>query len=91
MMKSIRAEERIRIHGKLLEAIPQEFTWRGRRYSVQRIERMTPMANERTAPGSRKEFFVLQTKQGLRCRISHDRGRDIWRLEQLLGAGGGVR
>lgn len=87
-MGSVQAEERIRVHRTVMDAIPQEFTWRGRRYSVQRIEQASPRAHERGMPGLRKEFYVLQTKQGLRCRISHEPGRGIWRLEQMLGAGG---
>jgi hypothetical protein len=89
--KSIRAEERISIRYTLMGALPQEFTWRGRRYSVQRIERTSPPAHERRRPEPSVEFYVLQTWQGLRCRVSHDPGRDIWRLEHLLGTGGGMR
>jgi hypothetical protein len=87
-MGSVRAEERIRVHRTVMGAIPQEFTWRGRRYSVQHIEHTSPRAHERSMPGLRKEFYVLQTKQGLKCRISHELERGVWRLEQMLGAGG---
>ena len=90
-MKPIRTEERISIPSAMVVSLPREFIWRGRRYSVQRIERAKPMVSERRAPGSSKEFYLLQTRQGLRCRISHDPGRDVWRLEHLLGAGGGAR
>jgi len=83
-MNSIRAQERIRVHRMLLDAIPQEFTWRRRRYRVQRVECAAPERPE-------MQSYVLQTVQGLRCRVSHDARQDIWRLEQLLGAGGGLR
>jgi len=82
-MNSIRSQERIRVHRMLLDAVPQEFTWRRRRYRVQRVEHAEPARPER-------QSYVLQTVQGLRCRVSHDPQLDIWRLEQLLGAGGGL-
>lgn len=89
--KAIQTEERIRVHRMQYRAVPQEFTWRSRRYGVQRIERIGSQACARAGREVLKEFFVLQTKQGLRCRISHDRRHGIWRLEQLLSSGGGVR
>jgi hypothetical protein len=88
VMKAIQSEERIHVHRTQFRSLPREFTWRGRRYMVQRIERTGSPTRAPAGGETRKDFFVLQTRQGLRCRISHDRRHEIWRLEQLLSSGG---
>ncbi len=86
-MRTIKTSERIRVHRKGLDAIPLEFSWRGRRYAVRRIEWMRG-TGVRVSEG---KTYQLQTVQGLKCRISHDERGDIWRVEHILGQAGGRR
>ena len=86
-MRVIEMSERIRVHRRGLDAIPLEFSWRGRRYAVRRIEWMRQVG-ERTKNG---KTYQLQTAQGLKCRISHDEQGDIWRVDHILGQRGGMR
>lgn len=71
---------------------PEEFTWRGRRRRVRRIESCVP-ARDRDRPvgstGSRR--FRLMTEDGLSCVLSHDSERDRWMVEALYATRGGVR
>ncbi len=86
-MRVIETSERIRVHRRGLDAIPLEFSWRGRRYAVRRIEWMR-QAGERARSG---KTYQLQTVQGLKCRVSHDEQGDIWRVDHILGQRGGMR
>ena len=64
-------------------ALPTEFTWRGERHLVHRLERLP-----KTARGGR---YRLTTTDGLRCVVVVDRERSTWHLERVLpGLQGGV-
>jgi hypothetical protein len=64
-------------------ALPEEFTWRGRRHVVRRLERLTGLA--------RAERFRITTQDGLRCIVRQDSAPSGWRLERVLpGRQGGV-
>lgn len=84
-MRAIKTNERIRVHRQGMNAIPLEFSWRGRRYDVRRVEKMGG-ASEKS---NRGRTYQLQTVQGLKCRISHEERGDIWRFEHILGHAGG--
>lgn len=64
---------------------PREFTWRGRRRRVRRIEAFeaTRMKKDLSGgPASRN--FRLRTEDGLSCVLSHDLRRDCWTVERLF-------
>lgn len=68
---------------------PSEFTWRGRRHRVQRIEKFT-LENERGRQGLvRRKLFQLRTQKGIRCVLSLEVGQDRWRIERVLQNTGG--
>lgn len=68
---------------------PSEFIWRGRRHHIRRVESfrwVEAKAVEGTARGMR---IRLRTAGGLRCWLSRDPGRDLWRIERVLDGSGG--
>jgi hypothetical protein len=70
---------------------PQEFTWRGRRRWVQRIEAYEPGSREGVpgmSDGSRR--FRLKTQDGLSCLLNHDLKRDRWTVATLYASSGGA-
>lgn len=56
---------------------PADFTWRGRRHTVRTVE------GWREANGERS-LYRIRTSGGMRCLISLDSGREIWRMERVL-------
>ncbi len=56
---------------------PAGFTWRGRRHAVRQVE------GWRQASGSRR-IFRIRTAEGMRCSISLDSERGLWRMERVL-------
>jgi hypothetical protein len=70
---------------------PEEFTWRGRRRKVRRIEAYRKRgAHGRSADYAGPRRFRLKTEDGLSCEISHDVQRDRWLLERLYSNSGGA-
>lgn len=70
---------------------PEEFTWRGRRRKVRRIESFQRGGDrERSAEGTGSRRFRLMTADGLACVVSHDPRRDRWTLEKLYSSSGGA-
>jgi hypothetical protein len=57
-------------------ALPLEFTWRGKRHLVQRLERLPNKQR-----GGR---YQLTTTDGLRCVVLQDRELSTWHLERVL-------
>jgi hypothetical protein len=69
---------------------PEEFTWRGRRRKVRRIESYEPGGNRhQDASLARSRRFRLKTDGGLSCVLSHDLQRDRWTIEALYATQGG--
>ncbi|MCJ7511578.1 MAG: hypothetical protein MUO23_01255 [Anaerolineales bacterium] len=65
--------------------LPSEFTWRGKRHVVRRLERMQSAV--------RQGRYHLTTADGLRCIVSQDHERRTWHIERVLpnqsgGSGG---
>ena len=70
---------------------PQEFTWRGRRRWVQRIEAYEPSSRVGVPgrnDGARR--FRLKTQDGLSCLLTHDLKRDRWTVARLYASSGGA-
>ena len=64
---------------------PREFTWRGRRRRVRRIETYKPSRLKKDLSGaSVARRFRLKTDDGLSCVLSHDVRRDRWTVERLF-------
>lgn len=70
---------------------PQEFTWRGRRRRVQRIEAYEPGSTVGVpGMGDGMRRFRLKTQDGLSCLLTHDLRRDRWTLAALYATSGGA-
>ncbi len=74
---------------------PRAFIWRGRRYQVldmQPARRSPPAGRQPSVAGrggwssyrSRLDLVRLRTSSGMRCILSCDVGRDLWRMERVL-------
>ncbi len=67
-------------------AYPAEFTWRGRRHVVRAVEDYRVQSNGGGSPGASRRLFQLRTASGMRCLLSEDEHRGLWRLEGILGS-----
>lgn len=67
---------------------PEEFTWRGRRRKVRKIEAYEP-AKDRYKPSDLRRFR-LRTEDGLLCVLAHDHQRNRWTVETLYATQGGA-
>ena len=59
---------------------PREFFWRGSRHEVRSWEGRPPAAGRRDG----QRLYRVRTSTGLRCMLSEDVGRGLWRLERIL-------
>ena len=59
---------------------PRAFTWRGRRYVVQAVERTW-----RTPQGP---HFLVKTEDGHTCELAYDEVRDAWSSQEVGRKGG---
>ena len=70
---------------------PEEFTWRGRRRKVRRIEAYRMKGDyARSTDHAESRRFRLRTEDGLSCVISHDVQRNRWTLDRLYSSSGGA-
>lgn len=70
--------------------LPTAFMWRGRRHVVRLVEACRPAPRRGGETAAVRHLYTVRTVEGMRCRLSHDAGRSVWRLESLLaGSGGG--
>ena len=82
-MRLLHVHEPIRVSQSPQTLVPKAFTWRARQHRVrviesfqdERIELMHGMVNRRT--------YKLRTHTGLRCSISYDERRQLWRMESV--------
>jgi hypothetical protein len=68
---------------------PSEFTWRGRRHRVRRVESFHWVEAKAVEGKTRVMRIRLRTTGGMRCWLSQDPGRDLWRIERVLDGSGG--
>jgi hypothetical protein len=76
-MTPLGSGEMVWVEGLGLSGAPAGFTWRGRRHSVRQVE------SWRQA-GSSLRLYRVRTAGGMRCLISLDSRREIWRMERVL-------
>jgi hypothetical protein len=70
---------------------PLEFTWRGRRRRVRRIESYElSQAVRQASIDTASRRFRLMTDDGLTCELSHDLSRDRWTMERMYASSGGA-
>ncbi len=69
--------------------IPAEFTWRGRRHVVRVVEDLRLERSDAHRSRSPRRLLRLRTSSGMRCLLSEDRNRGVWKLERVLGGQGG--
>ena len=55
---------------------PRAFTWRGRRYVVQAVERAW-----RTPEGP---HFLVRTEEGVFFELGYDEAKDEWHLKEVV-------
>ena len=75
-MNGLQLGGRLAVHLLGPRAMPLEFSWRGRRHVVRRVERLRRPAR----PGR----YQLITADGLCCIVTQDRERCTWHLERVL-------
>jgi hypothetical protein len=69
---------------------PEEFTWRGRRRKVRRIEAYeSPQRSGTSGSAGGERHFRLKTEDGLSCVLAHDIRRDRWAVKRLYANSGG--
>jgi len=83
--------ELVRMAPSARGVLPIEFTWRGRRHRVQRVESYRVENRRRRTGVVQRRFYHLRTVSGMRCLLSQDVARDIWHLEHVLVSQGGER
>lgn len=59
---------------------PLEFFWRGNRHQV----RSWDSPGEAHGRRDNRRLYRIRTATGLRCMLSEDVGRGLWRLERIL-------
>jgi hypothetical protein len=64
---------------------PAEFFWRGERHVVRSWE----ARRQRPSGRATRALYRVRTASGLRCEISEDAGRGLWRMERVLRSRGG--
>ncbi len=90
-MKVIGFGETLWVAASAGDALPAEFTWRGRRHRVRRIERFRMETYPSRNGLVRRRFFRLRTASGMRCLVSQDVDRDTWRMEKVVTSRGGAQ
>lgn len=82
-MRLLQVHEPIRVSQTQNSLVPKAFTWRAQQHRVrviegfqdERIELVEGMVNRRT--------YRLRTHTGLRCSISYDERRQLWRIDSI--------
>ena len=65
-------------------APPSEFFWRGQRHVVRAWE----VRRQRPPGHAGRRLYRIHTATGLRCEVSEDAGRGLWRMERVLRSRG---
>jgi len=63
---------------------PTEFTWRRRRYAVRSVRSFWPRSGGRRPSPAARSLYEVLTESGMRCVLSRELARDLWRLERVL-------
>jgi len=87
-MRVMSIGEPIRILKTSGELHPVEFAWRGRRHYVRTIAGYRSDVERRGSKVRERKRYKLITADGLRCSVSFDLDRRIWRMESLTGRKG---
>ncbi|NIS82407.1 MAG: hypothetical protein GTO14_19865 [Anaerolineales bacterium] len=72
------------------DVMPSEFTWRGQRHRVRSIDRYQTNTYRQRNGVEQLRLFRLRTTRGMRCLLSQDVSRGIWRMERILDGKGGL-
>lgn len=81
--------EVVHLSGGVRSDLPNEFTWRGRRHRVRRVEGYQLRTQIHAHETSRRKYYTLRTVNGLRCVLAQDVNRGIWTIDRVLTNGGG--
>jgi hypothetical protein len=89
MFKQLSIGEMVRVVSGESGKLPTEFTWRGRRHLVRRIEGYRTEYRYRQGGISERKHFHLRTSRGMSVMLSQDVDRGSWHLESVIMGGGG--
>jgi hypothetical protein len=82
--------EVVRVSTPGTAAVPEEFTWRGRRHRIRSVEDYQ-MKTGRGRNGSyKRHVYRLRTSSGMHCQLSLDVGRGAWRMDKIFARKGGA-
>lgn len=81
--------ELVAVRSPSKDAMPSEFTWRGRRHRVRSIDHYKTNRYRHRDGVEWLRLFRLRTTQGMCCLLSQDVSRGTWRMERVLAGQGG--
>jgi hypothetical protein len=81
--------EVVHISSSTNTGMPMEFSWRGRRHRVKRVEDYRATTRSHPSVNRKQSSYALRTARGLRCVLSLDERRGIWVMDRVLPGGGG--
>jgi len=88
-MISLICNEEIRMRRLGPGRAPGEFYWRGRSHRVSATEEGRSVVRRQWGSLLRTQLYRVRTTTGMRCWLSFDEIRRLWRLERLLPGLGG--
>lgn len=81
--------EVVHMSGGMPSGWPREFTWRGRRHRVRRVDGYRSQFRSHAHENSERRYYTLRTSGGLRCVLTQDVRRGIWTMDRVLTKSGG--
>jgi hypothetical protein len=89
MLKHLGVGEMVRVVPKGRGKIPVEFTWRGTRHLIRRIEGYRREYHHRQGGVSELRYFHLRTSSGMRLMLAQDVDQGAWHVAGVLMDQGG--
>jgi hypothetical protein len=87
-MRMIHVHEPIKVRQSNHSSAPLAFTWRRQQHKVRSIEGFTDEAIQQPRGAIIRRIYRVRTHTGMRCSVSYDEGRQIWRLDSVRTQGG---
>jgi hypothetical protein len=82
-MRMLAVHEPISVKRSQHSHAPMAFTWRTRQHRVRVIEGFNDEIIELAQGMVNRRTYRLRTHTGLRCSISYDEHRELWRMESV--------
>lgn len=87
-MRWLKVQEPIYVSPAQHSLVPKVFTWRAKQHRVRVIEQFQDEWIEQAQGPVNHRTYRLRTHTGLRCSISYDGRRQLWRMESIHRAKG---